>query len=196
MKNKLLLFAFITCVCPCIGQLKNGAWIEEKFASNIMERKVICEKHLFPIVGFEFEDGNMYVLSYGGELQPILIEGEESRWGRIINFESTINTQEWPDKMVRRYRNADYLIKIGQDTIVVMINLSGKQEIYRYISNLNGSRFKSIVEIKGCLLDYLIPSVFPKGSRGQVFDSLTIKEEMSRFLRETNKSCQCRVPNP
>ena len=31
MKNKLLLFAFITCVCPCIGQLKNGAWIEVSY---------------------------------------------------------------------------------------------------------------------------------------------------------------------
>ena len=143
-----------------MGQLKNSAWIEEQFASDIMNQKKVDGTHLFPIVGFELEGKNMYILTYGGELQPITIVKKKNRTGQILDFESTINTQEWPENMIEKYREADYLIKIEKDVIVVTIICSGRKEEHRYISNLEGSRFKSIIEIKGWLLDYLVPSAF------------------------------------
>jgi hypothetical protein len=46
---------------------------------------------------------------------------------------------------------------------VLTILCAGKKETYRFISNLDGSRFKTILEMKGWLLNYLIPPVFPEG---------------------------------
>jgi len=163
--KKILFFVlvFISFVNSGLAQLKDGAWIEEKFASDIMERKNINGTHLFPIVGFEFGEGNMYVLTYGGELQPVTIVYKKNNIGQIVDFESTINTQEWPEIMVNKYRQADCTIKIEKDVIVLTILCAGKKETYRFISNLDGSRFKTILEMKGWLLNYLIPPVFPEG---------------------------------
>lgn len=161
MKRVAIIFIIL---CSCINsgkcQVRNGAWIEERFALYIMERKVVNGTYLFPIVGFEMIDENLFVLTYGGESQPITISKKKENAGQIIDFAFTINTQEWPKDSIEKYSKADYFIKVEEDIVELTVVCSKKKEKYRYIGRFGDSRFKSILEIKGWLLNYLIPPVF------------------------------------
>lgn len=154
----------IIILCSCISsskcQVRNGAWIEERFALDIMERKVVNGTYLFPIVGFEMNDENLFVLTNGGESQPITISKKKENAGQIIGFAFTINTQEWPKDSIEKYSKADYFIKVEEDIVELTVVCSKKKEKYRYIGRFGDSRFKSILEIKGWLLNYLIPPIF------------------------------------
>ena len=161
MKQVVIIF-IILCFCISSGkcQVRNGAWIEERFALDIMERKVVDGTYLFPIVGFEMIDENLFVLTYGGESQPITISKKKENAGQIIDFAFTINTQEWPKDSIEKYSKADYFIKVEENIVELTVVCSKKKEKYRYIGRFGDSRFKSILEIKGWLLNYLIPPVF------------------------------------
>lgn len=156
-KVAIIIIILCSCINSCKCQVKNGAWIEERFALDIMERKVVNGTYLFPIVGFEKIDGNLFVLTYGGESQPITISNKEEDVGQIIDFAFAINTQEWPKDSIEKYSKADYFIKVEENVIELTVACSEKKEKYRYLGRFGDSRFKSILEIKGWLLNYLIP---------------------------------------
>ncbi|WP_143010112.1 hypothetical protein [Prevotella communis] len=155
-KVAIIIIILCSCINSCKCQVKNGAWIEERFALDIMERKVVNGTYLFPIVGFEKIDGNLFVLTYGGESHPITISNEKEDVGQIIDFAFAINTQEWPKDSIEKYSKADYFIKVEENVIELTVACSEKKEKYRYIGRFGDSRFKSILEIKGWLLNYLI----------------------------------------
>lgn len=152
----LLLF---TSSCRGMQPKKQCAWIEERFAKSIIDDRSIEAKYLFPIEGFEEVNDTLYILVYGGELQPVSHSGNESDC-LIGSFSDLINTQVWPDSCIEAYGNAVITCRKAEKDIIVTIKTSEEVHHYKYISSIDGSRFCTILEIKGWLLNYLISPVF------------------------------------
>lgn len=132
------------------------AWISENFANHIINNKIMQSHDVFPIVGFQRSHGTLYILTYGGELQPVLTK--ETKEGLLIsNFQYTINLCSWPKDQIDRYNEAKVYYQFIGDKIKVKI-IVGKQiqDIY-YLSNIYGSSFRNLLELKGWLLDCLLP---------------------------------------
>lgn len=131
------------------------AWIEERFANCIIDSGIIHREYLFPIDGFECIQGEMYILTYGGELSRV--QSKETDDGYLItNFEHLINLQVWPNWLVEKYGKSQIYYNFENENIILTIKGKHILERYRFINEVRGSRFGSILEIKGWLLDVLI----------------------------------------
>lgn len=154
----LLLFVLVWCSSIGFSQGRKMAWIEKRFADAIMERKEIVSEYLFPIIGFEKEGEDLYILTYGGDLQPIQIR-EKGRRKEIIDIEETINIQEWPLDLVKEFDSSTVLVEERNNTINVTIITNKKIYKLSFINSLNGNNFSTLLEMQGWLLNYLIPPI-------------------------------------
>ena len=157
MREKILLFV-IFLFCSQFSFSSNYgriAWIEERFVNCIVDSGVIHSEYLFPIDGFERIQGEMYILTYGGEL--IRIQSKKTNEGYLItNFDYLINIQVWPKWLVEKYSKSQIYYNFDNDKILLTIKGNNEIERYSFISSIRGSRFGSLLEIKGWLLDVLI----------------------------------------
>ena len=133
------------------------AWISENFANHIINNKIMQSRDIFPIVGFQKTQGTLYILTYGGELQPVLTK-ETNEGFLISNFQYTINLYSWPKTQINRYNEAKVYYQYIGDKIKVKIIIGKQIQNIYYISNIYGSTFRNLLELKGWLLDFLLPS--------------------------------------
>lgn len=151
------IFLFIAFNCGAISDDKNIAWIAERFAEHIINDKKILGEDLFPIVGFQKVNGVLFIQTYGGELTKVV--SRKTKNGTLIdNFKYTINLQKWPERLIKKYNNVKVYYYFDKDKIHVLIRGNGVLKKYSYTSNIRDSRFQSILEIKGWLLEHLIPT--------------------------------------
>lgn len=132
------------------------AWISESFANHIIRNKKVLSQDIFPIVGFERAQGVLYILTYGGEMQPVLTK--ETKEGLLIsNFQYTINLCSWPKDQIDRFNGAKVYYQYVGDKIKVKIKIGNQIQNIYFINNIYGSTFKNLLELKGWLLDFLLP---------------------------------------
>ena len=175
MKKKLFLFVILfLLLCNRYSFSFNHdriAWIEERFANCIIDSGIINCEYLFPIEGFERIQGDMYILTNGGELNRI--QSKKTDEGYLItNFEHLVNLQEWPKWLVEKYTKSQIYYSFENEKIILTVKGEHTSEKYYFIHNINGSRFGSILEIKGWLLDVMIG----QKSRGITVDSVLISK--------------------
>ena len=158
-KRILLQIIIVMCSCIALGQNKNVAWIESDFANSIMDSKKVSGKYLFSIEGFQKINGHLFILTYHGELTKVnyrkITNGYE-----IINFGYLINLNSWPKSIADLYSKAIVTFYFEGEDMCLTIKTSKGIEKRRYISNLRGNRFATILEIEGWLLTYLVPNIF------------------------------------
>lgn len=134
------------------------AWISERFANQIIKNKCVRSQDVFPIVGFEKQHGILYILTYGGEMQPVITK--KTKEGLLIsNFPYTINLYSWPEDQIDKYSKTKVYYQFIGDKIKVEIRIGNDKEIFLYTSNVYGSTFRNLLELKGWLLDLLLPSI-------------------------------------
>ena len=159
MKKKIFLFVILfLLLCNRYSFSFNHdriAWIEERFANCIIDSGIINCEYLFPIEGFERIQGDMYILTNGGELNRI--QSKKTDEGYLItNFEYLVNLQVWPKWLVGKYSKSQVYYCFEKDKIILTVKGERTSERYSFINNVRGSHFGSILEIKGWLLDVLI----------------------------------------
>ena len=70
MNHKILLLIFaLMHFCSVSGQNKNTAWIESNFVDSIVYERKADGKYLFPIEGFQMENGKLFILTYNDRTQ-------------------------------------------------------------------------------------------------------------------------------
>lgn len=167
MKGKFfLLVSVLTCCCSFSSNYDKIAWIEERFANCIIDSGIIHREYLFPIEGFERIQGDLYILTNGGELNRV--QSKLTDEGNLItNFEYLVNLQVWPKWMVEKYAKSQLYYIIEEDKIKLTVESDHITESYVFITDIRGSHFGSILEIKGWLLDVLIgnQNQYTKGIR-------------------------------
>lgn len=133
------------------------AWISERFALQIINKKSLQSKYIFPIEGFEIHNGCLYVLTYGGEMQPVMTKATKE--GMLIsNFQYTINLYSWPKYQIEKYSKSKVYYQYVGDKIKVEIRTGEYTEHLFFTSNVHGNRFGNLLEFKGWLLDFLLPT--------------------------------------
>jgi hypothetical protein len=157
MKEKVLLsIIFALCSYYSCGSNPNRiAWIEERFVNSIINDGIIHNEFLFPVEGFVCIHDKLYIQTYGGELNRIQFKKTDDGY-MITNFEYLINLQIWPEWLVEKYSKSQIFYNIEGDKITINIKGPHINEEYCYISNIGGSKYGSILEIKGWLLDLLL----------------------------------------
>ena len=134
------------------------AWISERFALQIINKKSLQSEQIFPIEGFEIHDGRLYILTYGGEMQPVTTK--ETEEGMLIsNFQHTINLSSWPKYQIEKYGKSKVYYQYVGDKIKVEIKTGDHTEHLFFTSDVYGSRFRNLLEFKGWLLDFLLPTI-------------------------------------
>ena len=134
------------------------AWISERFALQIIHKKNLQSKYIFPIVGFETHNGCLYILTYGGEMQPVATK--TTKEGMLLsNFQYTINLSSWPKCQIEKYSKSKVYYQYVGDKIKVEIKTGKYTEHLSFTSNVYGSRFRNLLEFKGWLLDFLLPTI-------------------------------------
>ena len=134
------------------------AWISERFALQIIHKKNLQSKYIFPIVGFETHNGCLYILTYGGEMQPVATK--TTKEGMLLsNFQYTINLSSWPKCQIEKYSKSKVYYQYVGDKIEVEIKTGKYTEHLSFTSNVYGSRFRNLLEFKGWLLDFLLPTI-------------------------------------
>ncbi len=134
------------------------AWISERFALQIINKKNLQSKYIFPIVGFETHNGCLYILTYGGEIQPVATK--TTKEGMLLsNFQYTINLSSWPKWQIEKYSKSKVYYQYVGDKIEVEIKTGKYTEHLSFTSNVYGSRFRNLLEFKGWLLDFLLPTI-------------------------------------
>ena len=134
------------------------AWISERFALQIIHKKNLQSKYIFPIVGFETHNGCLYILTYGGEIQPVATK--TTKEGMLLsNFQYTINLSSWPKWQIEKYSKSKVYYQYVGDKIEVEIKTGKYTEHLSFTSNVYGSRFRNLLEFKGWLLDFLLPTI-------------------------------------
>ena len=134
------------------------AWISERFALQIIHKKNLQSKYIFPIVGFETHNGCLYILTYGGEMQPVATK--TTKEGMLLsNFQYTINLSSWPKWQIEKYSKSKVYYQYVGDKIEVEIKTGKYTEHLSFTSNVYGSRFRNLLEFKGWLLDFLLPTI-------------------------------------
>ena len=142
------------------------AWISERFALQIIHKKNLQSKYIFPIVGFETHNGCLYILTYGGEMQPVATK--TTKEGMLLsNFQYTINLSSWPKCQIEKYSKSKVYYQYVGDKIKVEIKTGDHTEHLFFTSDVYGSRFRNLLEFKGWLLDFLLPTMKSPGQ----FDS-------------------------
>lgn len=173
MKKQLLIFVILLLFGHYSFSSNHDriAWIEERFANCMIDSGIIQCEYLFPINGFEFIQGKMYILTYGGELSRVQSKKTDNGY-LITNFEHLVNLQEWPKWLVEKYTKSQIYYSFENEKIILTVKGEHTSEKYYFIHNINGSRFGSILEIKGWLLDVMIG----QKSRGITVDSVLISK--------------------
>lgn len=134
------------------------AWISERFALQIIHKKNLQSKYIFPIVGFETHNGCLYILTYGGEMQPVATK--TTKEGMLLsNFQYTINLSSWPKCQIEKYSKSKVYYQYVGDKIKVEIKTGDHTEHLFFTSDVYGSRFRNLLEFKGWLLDFLLPTI-------------------------------------
>jgi len=157
MKEKIYLSVIFLLCCHCSSCSNCGkiAWIEERFANCIIDSGIIHCEYLFPIEGFERIQGNLYILTNGGELSRI--QSKKTDEGYLItNFEYLVNLQVWPEWLVERFAKLQLYYCLEDEKIILTVKDGHAIETYVFINDIRGSRFGSVLEIKGWLLDHLL----------------------------------------
>ena len=107
------------------------AWISERFALQIINKKNLQSKYIFPIVGFETHNGCLYILTYGGEIQPVATK--TTKEGMLLsNFQYTINLSSWPKWQIEKYSKSKVYYQYVGDKIEVEIK-TGKYTEHIYL---------------------------------------------------------------
>lgn len=160
MNNKILLLIFaLMHFCSVSGQNKNVAWIESKFVDNIVYDRKADGKYLFPVEGFQMENGKLFILAYNGEITPLKYKKTATDY-EIENFGSYISEFSWSENLESLYRKAVFTFRYDNEDICLTIKTAKGTEKRRYVCDLGGSRFATILEAKGWLLDMLVPNIF------------------------------------
>lgn len=152
------MIVFANCANNILAGNGDKAWISERFALQIIHKKNLQSKYIFPIVGFETHNGCLYILTYGGEMQPVATK--TTKEGMLLsNFQYTINLSSWPKCQIEKYSKSKVYYQYVGDKIEVEIKTGKYTEHLSFTSNVYGSRFRNLLEFKGWLLDFLLPTI-------------------------------------
>lgn len=152
------MIVFANCANNILAGNGDKAWISERFALQIIHKKNLQSKYIFPIVGFETHNGCLYILTYGGEMQPVATKTTKD--GMLLsNFQYTINLSSWPKCQIEKYSKSKVYYQYVGDKIEVEIKTGKYTEHLSFTSNVYGSRFRNLLEFKGWLLDFLLPTI-------------------------------------
>ena len=152
------MIVFANCANNILAGNGDKAWISERFALQIIHKKNLQSKYIFPIVGFETHNGCLYILTYGGEMQPVATK--TTKEGMLLsNFQYTINLSSWPKCQIEKYSKSKVYYQYVGDKIEVEIKTGKYSEHLSFTSNVYGSRFRNLLEFKGWLLDFLLPTI-------------------------------------
>ena len=152
------MIVFANCANNILAGNGDKAWISERFALQIIHKKNLQSKYIFPIVGFETHNGCLYILTYGGEMQPVATKTTKD--GMLLsNFQYTINLSSWPKCQIEKYSKSKVYYQYVGDKIKVEIKTGKYTEHLSFTSNVYGSRFRNLLEFKGWLLDFLLPTI-------------------------------------
>jgi hypothetical protein len=154
----ICMIVFANCANNILAGNGDKAWISERFALQIIHKKNLQSKYIFPIVGFETHNGCLYILTYGGEMQPVATK--TTKEGMLLsNFQYTINLSSWPKCQIEKYSKSKVYYQYVGDKIEVEIKTGKYTEHLSFTSNVYGSRFRNLLEFKGWLLDFLLPTI-------------------------------------
>ncbi|MBR1428109.1 MAG: hypothetical protein IJ582_03630 [Prevotella sp.] len=154
----ICMIVFANCANNILAGNGDKAWISERFALQIIHKKNLQSKYIFPIVGFETHNGCLYILTYGGEMQPVATKTTKD--GMLLsNFQYTINLSSWPKCQIEKYSKSKVYYQYVGDKIEVEIKTGKYTEHLSFTSNVYGSRFRNLLEFKGWLLDFLLPTI-------------------------------------
>ena len=154
----ICMIVFANCANNILAGNGDKAWISERFALQIIHKKNLQSKYIFPIEGFELHNGCLYVLTYGGEMQPVATK--TTKEGMLLsNFQYTINLSSWPKCQIEKYSKSKVYYQYVGDKIEVEIKTGKYTEHLSFTSNVYGSRFRNLLEFKGWLLDFLLPTI-------------------------------------
>jgi len=154
----ICMIVFANCANNILAGNGDKAWISERFALQIIHKKNLQSKYIFPIVGFETHNGCLYILTYGGEMQPVATK--TTKEGMLLsNFQYTINLSSWPKWQIEKYSKSKVYYQYVGDKIEVEIKTGKYTEHLSFTSNVYGSRFRNLLEFKGWLLDFLLPTI-------------------------------------
>lgn len=154
----ICMIVFANCANNILAGNGDKAWISERFALQIIHKKNLQSKYIFPIVGFETHNGCLYILTYGGEMQPVATK--TTKEGMLLsNFQYTINLSSWPKCQIEKYSKSKVYYQYVGDKIEVEIKTGKYSEHLSFTSNVYGSRFRNLLEFKGWLLDFLLPTI-------------------------------------
>ena len=158
-KKIFLLIVTLMQLCAVSGQNKNVAWIESKFVDNIVYDRKADGKYLFPVEGFQMENGKLFILTYNGEITPLNYKKVANDY-EIENFGNYISQFSWAEQLENLYRKAVFTFRYENEDICLTIKTAKGTEKHRYVCDFGGSRFATILEAKGWLLDMLVPNIF------------------------------------
>lgn len=154
----ICMIVFANCANNILAGNGDKAWISERFALQIIHKKNLQSKYIFPIVGFETHNGCLYILTYGGEMQHVATK--TTKEGMLLsNFQYTINLSSWPKCQIEKYSKSKVYYQYVGDKIEVEIKTGKYTEHLSFTSNVYGSRFRNLLEFKGWLLDFLLPTI-------------------------------------
>ena len=154
----ICMIVFANCANNILAGNGDKAWISERFALQIIHKKNLQSKYIFPIVGFETHNGCLYILTYGGEMQPVATK--TTKEGMLLsNFQYTINLSSWPKCQIEKYSKSKVYYQYVGDKFEVEIKTGKYTEHLSFTSNVYGSRFRNLLEFKGWLLDFLLPTI-------------------------------------
>ena len=77
----------------------------------------------------------------------------------ISNFQYTINLYSWPKYQIEKYSKSKVYYQYVGDKIKVEIRTGEYTEHLFFTSNVHGNRFGNLLEFKGWLLDFLLPTI-------------------------------------
>ena len=113
--------------CAVSGQNKNVAWIESKFVDNIVYDRKADGKYLFPVEGFQMENGKLFILAYNGEITPLKYKKTATDY-EIENFGSYISEFSWSENLESLYRKAVFTFRYDNEDICLTIKTAKERK--------------------------------------------------------------------
>jgi hypothetical protein len=156
MKKLILLVLLASCYLGGKAQESETAWLPISYVNAMLSNDSLANKYLYPIEGFEYHNEVLYILTYGGELSPVLIDtvyNAGKRKDQLLNIQYLLNMKYIPKEDVVRLSNAIIYLSYPNDYIMVEIVEKDKCDSIYFVNNISDQKFTKIRESKKLLQD-------------------------------------------
>jgi hypothetical protein len=127
---------------------ENCVWLSEKYVSNSIQNKNIKEDDLFPIEGFQTINGELYILTFKGELNRLNLAEYKNGKYEISNFCYLLNMKYISRQNVKKICNSKVYYTSTNDKIIVYICNGSQTRKIIFSNDIYNLRFSDIFKAK------------------------------------------------